>query len=133
MHPLGIFALACFTLGTLYALRFAVVFAVRRLGSRFKGAVAGVVLVSVGLFGLWGLVMEVMDGALPRLEVNSHRRHRTIADSLSQSKTRKNLPPVTWSTEPKLYVLLVLVWTAIGLGLVVLGWRKLKRAWSAED
>lgn len=127
------FAIACFALGALYALRFAVVFTVRRLGSRFKGAVAGVVLVSVGLFGLWGLAMAVMDGALRKLEMSTNRPYRTIADSLSQSKTPNNFPSVTWSTEPVLYVLLVLVWTAIGLGLVVLGWRKLKRAWSAED
>lgn len=133
MHLLGIFVLACLTLGTIYALGFAIVFAVRRLGSRFKGAVAGLVLVSVGLFGMWGHVMNVTDGALPRFKVSTNRPHRSIADILSQSKTRKILPPITWSTEPKLYVFLVLVWTAIGLGLIVLGWRKLKRAWSAQN
>ena len=126
---LWVFVLGCFTLGAIYALGFAIVFAVKRLDSRFKGAIGGVALVSVGLFGLWGLAMAVMDAALPGFEVSFNRSY----GPLFQPRPRNQLPPVIWSTEPELFVVLVLIWTAVGLGLVVLGWRKLKRAWSAED
>lgn len=130
---LGLFVLACITLATLYALGYAIVSAFKRLNSRFKGAVVGLTLVSVGLFGLWGLVMTVMDGALRRLDLSSNRSSRTIADILIKPDTRNDVPSVTWSTEPALFVVLVLIWTAVGLGLVVLGWRKLKRVRSVED